>query len=44
MTSWGDGLFPVLSDRAADGSLVRVRVQLRTRKSEDAMAAVNPDA
>jgi hypothetical protein len=28
MTSWGDGMFPVAIDRAADGSLVRVRIQL----------------
>lgn len=28
MTSWGDGVFPVEVDRAVDGSLVAVRVQL----------------
>lgn len=27
-TSWGDGAFPVFVDRAADGSLCRVRVEL----------------
>jgi hypothetical protein len=28
MTSWGDGVFPVFLDKAADGSVVQVRVQL----------------
>jgi hypothetical protein len=28
MTSWGDGIFPVLLDLAEDGALVQVRVQL----------------
>lgn len=28
MTSWGDGAFPVLVDRDADGSVLRVRVEL----------------
>jgi hypothetical protein len=41
MTSWGDGVFPVLVDRAADGAIVRVRIQLRTEASEANMAAVN---
>ena len=27
-TTWGDGAFPVLRDRAADGSTVRLRVEL----------------
>jgi len=27
MTSWGDGVWPVLVDRSADGEVVRVRVQ-----------------
>jgi hypothetical protein len=43
MTSWGDGVFPILVDRAADGSLVRIRIQLRTPDSEGAMAAVNDE-
>lgn len=41
-TSWGDGAFPVYRDVAADGSLVRVRVELgapeivaRTRRFEE---------
>jgi len=41
-TSWGDGAFPVFCDLAADGSLVRVRVELgapeivsRTRRFEE---------
>lgn len=41
-TSWGDGAFPVFCDQAADGSLVRVRVELgapeivsRTRRFEE---------
>lgn len=41
MTSWGDGLFPVFTDRTADGTLVRVRIQMRTKETEAAMAAVN---
>lgn len=41
MTSWGDGMFPVHADLAADGSLVQIRIQLCTADSEDAMAAVN---
>ena len=41
-TSWGDGVFPIVVDRDAAGGLVRVRVQLATPASEDAMEAVNP--
>ena len=41
-TTWGDGVFPVFADRDAAGSLVRVRVQLATTASEEAMEAVNP--
>jgi hypothetical protein len=40
-TSWGDGVFPVYVDRDAAGALVRVRVQLATPDSLDAMRAVN---
>lgn len=28
MTTWGDGMFPVLTERDADNNLVRVRIQL----------------
>ena len=28
MTSWGDGSYPVIVERAADGDVIRVRVQL----------------
>jgi hypothetical protein len=41
-TSWGDGVFPVFADRDAAGALVRVRVQLATAASEEAMESVNP--
>jgi hypothetical protein len=41
MTSWGDGLFPVHVDLAADGAVLQIRIQLRTADSERAMAAVN---
>jgi hypothetical protein len=40
-TSWGDGVFPVYRDFAADGSLVRLRIQLETDESVDAMEYVN---
>lgn len=39
-TRWGDGLFPVFLDHAADGALVQVRIQLFTEASEDAMDSV----
>ncbi len=39
-TRWGDGLFPVFLDLAADGSIVQVRIQLFTEASEDAMASL----
>lgn len=41
-TTWGDGMFPIFADRDAAGAIVRVRVQLATAASEDAMEAVNP--
>ena len=41
-TSWGDGVFPIVVERDAAGALVRVRVQLATAQSEEAMEAVNP--
>ena len=41
MTSWGDGLFPIFADLAADDALVQIRIQLRTADSEEAMASVN---
>lgn len=41
MTSWGDGLFPTFCDRTADGTLVRVRIQLHTADSAAAMREVN---
>jgi hypothetical protein len=28
MTTWGDGMFPIITERDKDGNLVRVRVQL----------------
>jgi hypothetical protein len=40
-TTWGDGVFPVFADRDAAGALVRVRVQLATAASEEAMESVN---
>jgi hypothetical protein len=40
-TSWGDGMFPVFVDRAADGTPVQVRIQLHTADSAAAMAHVN---
>ena len=40
-TSFGDGVFPVLVDRDVHGAVVRVRVQLATPASLDAMASVN---
>lgn len=32
MTSWGDGVFPVLVDRDAQGEIVRVRIELAPRE------------
>ncbi len=40
-TSWGDGGFPVFRDLDADGNLVRVRIQLQTEASREAMRTVN---
>jgi len=40
-TSWGDGLFPAFCDRAANGDLLRVRIQLHTKDSAAAMREVN---
>jgi len=41
-TSWGDGVFPIFADRDARDELVRVRVQLATPASIEAMESVNP--
>jgi len=41
-TTWGDGEFPVLVDHDAQGAIARVRVQLATAASLEAMEAVNP--
>ena len=40
-TSWGDGVFPVFADRDAAGNLLRIRVQLETDGSVEAMEHVN---
>jgi hypothetical protein len=32
MTSWGDGFFPVYAERAEDGTLLRVRIELVPRR------------
>jgi len=40
-TTWGDGVFPVFRDVAADGTLVRLRIQLETSAAVEAMALVN---
>jgi len=40
-TTWGDGVFPVFLDLAADGTPVQVRIQLHTPASANALAHVN---
>jgi hypothetical protein len=40
-TTWGDGLFPVWVDRASDGSLVQVRIELATPQTVKNMLEVN---
>lgn len=40
-TTWGDGVFPVFRDLAADGTLVRLRIQLEASGVVEAMALVN---
>jgi hypothetical protein len=40
-TSWGDGVFPVCVDSDHDDRPVRIRIQLATAESNDAMRDVN---
>ena len=40
MTSWGDGIFPVFRDLAADGSLVRIRIETGTDERVELMRKV----